>query len=57
MYSTWLREGGKDKRQVEVEQRCVVVEERRSPSPLRRRARRASSGNCFVGQSSLLVGQ
>jgi hypothetical protein len=26
-----------------VEQRCVVVEERRSPSPLLRRARRASS--------------
>ena len=35
MYSIWLREGGKSKRQVGVEQRCVVVEERRSPSPIR----------------------
>ena len=46
MYSTWLREGGKDKRQVEVEQRCVVVEASRGPADGRtaqRRAGRASS--------------
>jgi len=56
IYLTRMRVGGKSRRQVGAEQRCVVVEERRWPSPLRRRARRASSGNCVVGQSSLLVG-